>query len=297
MNENMKIMTRWLISFMVAIHLLSGCEADTTTYLGPSFVQFSDSSLVLPIMNSEQIHEIYLSSSKAVNYERNFGVEVLVKESNAVEGYHFSIENHTVNIKSGEQVGVLKIRGHYENMTKNDSLAITLNIVNPDDEQSLYEHKTHVLLSKVCAFNLDDFIGPCVVESQFFREYTLIDIRLIESVKDPEHDNGMILKNYFQDGYDLKIRFNPKDPLEPTIEMDNNQIIAKASEFFNHIYQDDKLRADLADNYESIFNACEKSLVQYSKLYIENEGIVGVFRSNIYRITEAEADYLRKQGY
>ncbi len=294
-----KITVRSLVSVIAAvcISLLSGCEADTLRYNGPGFVQFSDTTVVLPIMDSEQVHEIFLSSSQTVDYDRNFGIEVLVKESNAIEGRHFSIDNQTVTIKAGEHAGVLQIRGHLENIEENDSLAITLSIVNPDDEQTVYGHTTHILLSKVCPFDLSTFIGPCVVESAFFRSYTNFNFRLIESIKDPEQPNGIILKDYFQDGYDLKVRFNTEDPLNPFIEMDDNQIIAKASEFFSHIYNDDKLRVDQPGNYSSLYNTCSESFEQYSTIYIKDEGVVGVYKSIIYCITEAEADYLRKQGY
>ncbi len=297
MNNKIKAIVKvWMLA-VVACSMLVACEEDAPIYTGPDFVQFADTMVVLPVMDTETYHEVYISSSQTANYDRNFGVEVVASETNAMEGYHFDIESNTVTIKAGERVASIKIRGYEDKVAESDSLGMTLRLVNADDQYGLKGNVGHVILQRVCPFDFESFLGPCIVQSQFLDSYTMQDMRLIEAVEDPEVELGIILQDFLADGYDLKVRFNPADPLNPIVEMDDNQIVGKGHEFFGHVYGDDKLRVANPTSYVSYFNSCEGYLVHYAAIYFKGVGTVGTFGSSVSWITDAEADYLREQGY
>lgn len=297
MNTKTKTIVKIWSLVLLICGILQACKDDAVTYTGPDLVQFADTMVVLPVMDSETYHEIYISSSQTVNYDRNFGVEVVATKSNAQEGYHFDLESTTVTIKAGERVAALKIRGYEDKIAESDSLALTLHLLNVDDQFGLKGTVSHVILQRVCPFDINNFLGPCILESQFLNSYTMQDLRLLETVQDPENAMGIIIKDYFQDGYDLKVRFNNEDPVNPVLEMEDGQTVGRGSDFFGYIYGDDILRIAQPNNYVSSFNSCEGYIVQYSTIYVEEVGEVGTYTTVVNWITEAEADYLRRQGY
>ncbi len=294
---NIKAKLTKYILVVIAVVAIFSCEAEYTTYEGPELVQFTDTTTILAIIDSEQFHDINIASSKAVGYDRNYAVRIVAEETNAIEGVHFDIENFTATIKAGEHVASVKIKCYHDKIEDQDSLGITLTLLNQEDEFDIRGHKAHVVFKRVCNFDFDNFTGYCIVTSQFLDNYSRQRMRLCKAVKDPSEKQGIIIEDYLQDGYNIKLRFNTEEPLEPYVEMDANQMIAKASGFFNHIYQDDKLLVYQPDNYPSIFNSCGEYVVQYSVFHIANEGTIGIFRTVILWISDAEADYLISQGY
>ena len=72
---------------------LAGCDEDHVTYDGPNYVMFSDTLSTIAIQNNDY-HDVYISATQACGYDRTYGVEVIDKESNAIEGKHYSIESN-----------------------------------------------------------------------------------------------------------------------------------------------------------------------------------------------------------
>lgn len=64
-----------------------------------------------------------------------------------------------------------------------------------------------------------------------------VDNRLIKAIIDPEEENTIIMKDFFYDGYNVKIRFTTNDILNPLIEMDE-QTFASTAEAFGTNYGD-----------------------------------------------------------
>ena len=52
----------------------------------------------------------------AADHDRTFAVEVIDRESNAVEGKHYKILSNTVTIKAGERSTNLEVQGIYDNL-------------------------------------------------------------------------------------------------------------------------------------------------------------------------------------
>lgn len=288
--------------FFFTILFLMGCEEARTIYSGPDYIMFSDSLYVLPVQNNEDYFDIPVSATQACGYDRTLAVEIIDKNSNAIEGVHYSLESNTVTIKSGELVANVRVRGIYDNIEVTDSLGFALRLVTQENTQwDLYGIDANVVLRKTCPFNIYDFEGYCVVTSTYLYDYSTVDKRLIRTEVDPEEENTVILKDYFYDGYDVKIRFTTDDLLNPLIEMDE-QVFGPTSEAFGTLYGDGMIRMFQPSYYVSYYSSCEQFIYQYMTLYVLNKdqsifGTVGTFMNVVKWISDDEAEKLMKEGY
>ncbi len=51
--------------------------------------------------------------------------------------------------------------------------------------------------------------------------------RLLQAERDKTEDNTIILHDFFYKNYDLKIKYDPSDPLKPFVEFDDQIIVKK----------------------------------------------------------------------
>lgn len=288
--------------FFFTILFLMGCEEARTIYSGPDYIMFSDSLYVLPVQNNDDYFDIPVSATQACGYDRTLAVEIIDKNSNAIEGVHYTLESNTVTIKSGELVANVRVRGIYDNIEVTDSLGFALRLVTQGNTQwDLYGIDANVMLRKTCPFNIYDFEGYCVVTSTYLYDYSTVDKRLIRTEVHPEEENTVILKDYFYDGYDVKIRFTTDDLLNPLIEMDE-QVFGPTSEAFGTLYGDGMIRMFQPSYYASYYSSCEQFIYQYMTLYVLNKdqsifGTVGTFMNVVKWISDDEAEKLMKEGY
>lgn len=290
-----------LCSAAALLFAVAACDAEYTTYGGPDYVMFSDTMYVFPVQNSEEYFEIPIAATQTCDYDRTVAVEIVEQATNAIEGRHFALEQNSVTIKAGERVGVLRMRGFHENIDVYDSLGVTLNLlIDKESEWSLYGTRAQVELRKACTFDINAFTGYCVVSSTYIMNYMNVDMRLIRSEIDPERENTIIMRNYFYDGYDLRIEFLTDDILNPLIKMDDQKFAATA-EAFGTIYGDGYIMARGAPEYTSYYSSCEKFIFQYMTLYVpgmaEGSNVVGTFINAVEWISDDEAAKLIEQGY
>lgn len=276
----------------------TSCNEEYTTYEGPGFVSFSDSLYVLPVQNNEEVFDIPVVATQACDYDRTLAVEVVTNSTNAVEGKHFTIENHTLTIPAGSLTTNFRICGKADNITINDSLGIHLHILATGAiREDLQQMEANVLLRKVCPFNINDFTGYCVVRSTFMDEYMPgVKARLVESVVDPENENTIIFKDYYYDGYDVRLRFTTDDLLNPLTEMDE-QDFGPTSEAFQTIHGDGIIRMASVPNFTSYYSSCEKFVVHSMKLFVPGVGTVGSYASIVKWISDDEADRIKREGF
>ncbi len=245
-----------------------------------------------------------VSATEKVDYDRTFGVEVVDKQSNAIEGQHYRILNNTVTIKAGEMVGNVQIQGIYDNIGKTDSLGFTLKLVIPEKYNwtELYKDYTHVVMQKSCPFDIHNFSGWCMVTSTFYSQYlNNVTNRLIKTEVVEGEENTVLLKDVYYKGYNLKLKFNTDNILEPKVEMDD-QIAGETGEAFGTIYGDGKLRISQPSFYTSYYNTCQNYVLQYVTMSVDNKdgssfGTVGTFITMYEWISDAEAEKLKEQGY
>ena len=72
-------------------------------YSGRNYLMFSDTLYHYAVQGEQQKFEVPVSATRRADYDRTFAVEVVDKESNAVEGKHYRILSNTVTIKAGKK--------------------------------------------------------------------------------------------------------------------------------------------------------------------------------------------------
>ena len=301
-------MKKLLIGCMAAVAALiafSGCDQDKVVYSGPNYLMFSDTIYTYAVQETNEIFNVPVSATVPADYDRTFGVEVIDKESNAVEGKHYKILSNTVTIKAGEMSTDVKVQGLYKNIGITDSLGFALRLVIPDTEQwSLYKNEAKVVMQKICPFDIKNFKGYCKVTSSYLSsDYypKKVDLRLVTSDIVEGKENTIVVHDLYFDGYDMEIKFNRKDVLEPLVEMEE-QICGSTGEAFNTIHGDGKLRLNQPTAYTSFYSTNENFILQYVTMSVNNKdgsyyGTVGTFVNVLEWISEAEAEKLKEQGY
>lgn len=301
-------MKKLLIGCMAAVAALiafSGCDQDKVVYSGPNYLMFSDTLYTYAVQETNEIFNVPVSATVPADYDRTFGVEVIDKESNAVEGKHYKILSNTVTIKAGEMSTDVKVQGLYKNIGITDSLGFALRLVIPDTEQwSLYKNEAKVMMQKICPFDIKNFKGYCKVTSSYLSsDYypKKVDLRLVTSDIVEGKENTIVVHDLYFDGYDMEIKFNRKDVLEPLVEMEE-QICGSTGEAFNTIHGDGKLRLNQPTAYTSFYSTNENFILQYVTMSVNNKdgsyyGTVGTFVNVLEWISEAEAEKLKEQGY
>ena len=294
-------MKKILIGFCAVIALLlstTGCNESYTTYEGPGFISFSDSIYVLPVQNNEQFFDIPVVAAQKCDYDRTLAVEVLDKNTNAIEGKHFTVESNTVTIPAGEMTANFRICGKADNITVSDSLGINLHIVTDNaGHEELQSLNANVLLVKTCPLKMEDFTGYCVLQSPYFDAYMKgVKARLVRSELDPENENTIILKDYFYEGYDVKLRFTTNDLLNPLIEMDE-QKFGPTSEAFGTVYGDGIIYMRQMMSYPSYYSTCERFLVHYTTLFVPGVGTVDNYINIVKFISDDEAERIMREGF
>ena len=291
-----------MVASLVMLAGLTSCEEQRTVYDGPLYIMFADTLSVLGVENSEEVFDIHIAATQASDKDRTLAVEVVDKESSAIEGVHYTLESNTVVIKAGGLATSVRVRAIYDNLTIDEDPTLVLRLITDDDVQwSLYEgNETKVILRKICPFDINAFTGYAVVTSTFLMDYSIKDMRLITTEVDPEDSTAVILHDYFYDGYDMKVRFTTEDMLNPLIEMDD-QTMATTGEAFGTIYGDGMLHAYQPSSLVSYYSSCEKFILQYMTVWVpgmaEGTNVVGTFINAVEWISDDEARILKNQGY
>lgn len=300
-------MKKLIMGCMTAVAALMGfaeCEQEKTVYSGPNYLMFSDTLYQYAVQESNEKFQVPVSATRSADYDRTFAVEVIDKESNAIEGRHYKILSNTITIKAGEMVGNVEVQGIYENIGITDSLGFALRLIIPEGQQwDLYKYngiEAKVVMQKSCPFDVNNFTGYCKVTSTYFSDYlSNTDLRLITS--DAVNDTTIVLHGIFYDGYDTEITLSRENILEPVTSMEE-QVCATTAEAFYTVYGDGKLLINQPTAYTSYYNTCQKYMFLYTTLSVDNRdgslyGTVGTFVNLIEWITDAEAEKLKEQGY
>lgn len=299
MKKNILLST---IASFVMLATFTNCEEQHTLYQGDEYIMFADTLTVLGVENSDEVFDITIAATTVSDKDRTVAVEVIDKHSNAIEGIHYAIESNTVTIKAGEMVGNLRIKGIAENITVDYDPEIMLHLITEEKHHwDLYSaDTTRVVLRKVCPFDINAFSGYAMITSTFLYNYVGSYNRLIETVVDPTEENTIIMKDFYYDGYDVKLRFTADDPLNPLIEMDDQPLVT-TGEAFGTVYGDGMLHIYQPTNYVSYYSACEKFIYQYITLWVPGmaagTNTVGTFIHAIEWISDDEARILQNQGY
>lgn len=299
MNKNILLS---IAASLVLLATFTSCDEERTLYAGPEYIMFADTLTVLGVENSDEVFDIAIAATTISDKDRTIAVEIVDKHSNAIEGIHYTLESNTVTIKAGEMVGNLRMKGIAENLTVDYDPEVMLHLIADEKYHwDLYNgDTTRVVLRKICPFDINAFSGYAMITSTFLYNYTGSYNRLIKTEVDPTEENTIILRNFYYDGYDVKLRFTTDDPLNPLIEMDDQPLVS-TGEAFGTIYGDGMLHIYQPTNYISYYSSCEKFIYQYITLWVPGmaagSNTVGTFIQAIEWISDDEARILMNQGF
>ena len=290
----------------IATSMLASCAEEYVTYSDAEYVMFSETQSMNMILADDEYFGVAVASTVACDYDRTFGVEIVDKGSNAIEGKHYRLLSNSVSIPAGELATEVKVQGLYENIEPTDSLGFVLRLVMPEKlKWSLYEDsdQTKVVMYKSCPFVRENFTGWCVVTSLLLRDYPGDNTsyqRLIRTEAHPTEENTVILRSCFYDGYDLTIRFHPEDAANPLVTMDKDQVLSDEASVFGQILGDNHILTTHSFYYPSYFNSCQRFVELWNHVYVENLGetigTVGHYYNILEWISDEEAERLQKEG-
>lgn len=290
----------------IATSMLASCAEEYVTYSDAEYVMFSETQSMNMILADDEYFGVAVASTVACDYDRTFGVEIVDKGSNAIEGKHYRLLSNSVTIPAGELASEVKVQGLYENIEPTDSLGFVLRLVMPEKlKWSLYEDsdQTKVVMYKSCPFVRENFTGWCVVTSLLLRDYLGDNTsyqRLIRTEAHSTEENTVILRSCFYDGYDLTIRFHPEDAANPLVTMDKDQVLSDEASVFGQILGDNHILTTHSFYYPSYFNSCQRFVELWNHVYVENLGetigTVGHYYNILEWISDEEAERLQKEG-
>ena len=280
-----------------ATALIGGCKTERPTYEGPDYIMFSAKSHTLGVLDKEEWFEIPICATCTTDHDRLIGVEVIAEQSNAIEGLHYILESNTLKIEAGKNTTAVRMRCNPEAMELTDSLGVALRLViDEQKEWELYGTETEVHMQKCCPIDLNAFTGYCKITSTWVMQYMGADARLARTERDPESENGIIIRDMFYEGHDIRLTMNTDQRLNPTVEMDT-QVLGTTGEAFGTIYGDGKLLMEQPVGYTSFYNPCETYMVQYVTMFVEGVGTVGTYVNIFEWISDDEAERILREGF
>lgn len=300
-------MKRYILSVMVALAAvgMTACDEEYTTYHGPEYVMFADTLSQHMVTQDAAYFTVPFSATVACDYDRTFGVEILDEGSNAIEGFHYTLESNTITIPAGQLAADVHVKGQYDHIEATDSLGFRLRLVMPDAlKWDLYEgyDETKVVMYKSCPFDINNFTGWCMLTSLLLYDYPGTNKfyqRLIYTEQHPSVENTVILRSAFYDGYDVTITFDPSDPANPRVTMDEDQVLSDEASVLGWIVGDNHILGTDSYLYPSYFNACQSFVELWVEVYVENlgepVGTMGHYYNVLEWVSDEEADRLQRE--
>ena len=286
-----------------ALMTFSSCHERYVTYDDAEYVMFADTMATYPVQMDVEYFSIPVVSTVTRDYDRTFGVEVIDKGNNAIEGLHYMLQSNTVTIKAGETRADVMVKGIYDNIEASDSLGFQLRLVMNDNlVMPLYGKDTKAVLAKVCPFDINSFTGYCVFTSMFLYQYSLTGAyqKLVYTEKHPTEENTIICRSWLNDGYDVTMKFHPEDPMRQLVTMDEDQVASDEGSFFGTAHGDDKILVKSSTINDSFFYSCGNYLYVWAEIYVENlgtpVGTVGHFYNIMEWVSDEEAERLKAEG-
>ena len=282
------------------------CDEEYVTYSDAEYLMFAQEQSINMVLADQEYFTVPVSSTVACDYDRTFGVEVVDKGSNAIEGKHYRLLSNSVTIPAGKLAADVKVAGIYENIEATDSLGFVLKLVMPEQLKfDLYEgsDQTNVVMYKGCPFDRNNFTGWCILTSLLLRDYPGDNAgyqRLIRTEAHPTEENTVILRSCFYDGYDITITFNPENLANPLVTMDKDQVVSDEASVFGQILGDNHILTTHSSYYPSYFNSCQRFVELWNHVYVENlgqtVGTVGHYYNILEWISDEEAERLQREN-
>lgn len=277
---NMKNLLNLLLLFPVMSIGMVGCQSEDATYSGPEFVMFADTIYTMPIVETGTAFEVPVAATTTANYDRNYTVEVDNSKSTAVRGFHFDFADgsNNVTIKAGERVANVRLKGYYNNVQREDSLVVSLRLVEPKSQQwDLYGNTTRVDFVLCPPFKMNDFLQ--IKNDNDEAHFTMLasfpfgnqtSSYAVEGYKKDE--KTLMLTSMFGNSATDPIRviFDDSDPLDLKITVPEQKAFRESSYGYVWIHS--------VDQYPSYFNTFDNFFVLILEAYVPQIGSFGVYQ-------------------
>ena len=284
----------------------TACQQDNVRSLGREYIMFQDTLSLHAVVEDQESFTVPVTSTVACDYDRTIAVEIIDSDSDAIEGRDYRLASNTIVIPAGELRTDVVVYPDYDRFETNDTISFKLKLVMPEQlRMDIYGDETKVSMFRVCTFDINSFTGWCVVTSTFLYSYPGLDNtdgsyqRLIRTTLDETAENTVILHDWLFDGYDVKIVFDPSDPLNQTVSLPEDQLITNEEFVFGQINGDNRILGMTSPAYVSYFNSCESFAALWMRAYVYNidtlVGYVGDFYNIMEWVSDEEADRLQKE--
>jgi hypothetical protein len=304
-----------ILMVVMAVAGFVGCNEQYTTYEGAEYLMFADSLSTNAVTADGASFKVSVSSTVARNYDRTYAVEIIDKGSNAIEGRHYRLKSNTFTIPAGKLSTDIEVFGIYDNISPTDSLGFTLQLVMPEAlKWDLYpeSNRTKVVMFKSCPFDINEWGGTeqdpryCLLTSLLLYSYPGPNTsyqRLVRCYKHKTLENTIVMDDLFYDGYDVRLKFNTKNPAQPLLELEADQVIGEEFMVFGIQYGDGKILAQTSPasgSTTSIFNSCQKYAQLWTRVYVKDFsttiGHVGDFYNILEWVSKDEAEEIMREG-
>lgn len=294
----MKKFWNFLLMFPITAILAYSCQSEDILYADKEYVSFADSLYTMPVLDTDATFNVMVSATTTAAYDRNYAVEVINERSTAVRGLHFDFVDNSNNvvIKAGERVAAVVLKGHYDNVRRDDSLCISLRLVEPAEQKwDLYGDVTRVDFVKCRPFNMDDFL---MIEGTGDNKATFTMLASFPFAQDvtsfsvkgyKKDDHTLMLTNMFQASNvgDLRVIFDDSDPLDLLVT------VPEQAAFRESTYGNVWVRS--VEQYPSYFNTFDNFFILYLEVYVPQIGSFGVYQY-IFRALDPETAEDQENG-
>lgn len=285
-----------LVALLAAIFTL-GCQSENNTYEGPNYILFSAESYTFGVIDNEEWLDVPISATRTANHDRYIGVEVVASKSSAIEDLHYTLESTTLCIPEGKLTTSLRIRGIADNISVGSNPTITLRLVlNEEDVWEEYGTECCVELQRCCKFDINNFEGYAVLTSTWCMQYMNTESRLVHTHSESEND-VVVIEDMFYEDYDIRIKLEKEDRLNPLAGLDGEQVVGSTGEAFGTIYGDGKLLITEAMGTTSYYSMCEGFVLLYTTMYVDGVGTVGTYVNILEWISDDEAERIMREGF
>ena len=285
-----------LVALLAAI-LTLGCQSENNTYEGPNYILFSAERYTFGVIDNQEWLEVPISATRTANHDRYIGVEVVASKSSAIEDLHYTLESTTLCIPEGKLTTSLRIRGIADNISVGSNPTITLRLVlNEEDVWEEYGTECCIELQRCCKFDINNFEGYAVLTSTWCMQYMNTESRLVHTHSESEND-VVVIEDMFYEDYDIRIKLEKEDRLNPLAGLDGEQVVGSTGEAFGTIYGDGKLLITELMGTTSYYSMCEGFVLLYTTMYVDGVGTVGTYVNILEWISDDEAERIMREGF
>lgn len=277
----MKKILNFLLATPVAAVMMVACQADGgITYSGPEYVMFSDTTYTMPVLVQEELFEVPVTATTVADYDRNYAVEVVNEKTTAIRGLHYDFVNNSnnVTIKAGERVANVQLKGYYNNVQREDSLVVSLRLVESAIKKwDLYGNTTRVDFVLCRPFKMNDFLqiknDNDEAHFQMIASFPFGDKVATYSVEGFKKDEKtLMLTTMFGTSATDPIRliFDDSDPLDYKITVPEQKAFRESN--YGYVW----VRS--VDQYPSYFNTFDNFFILILEAYVPQIGSFGVYQ-------------------